>query len=165
MNRNRLLVHQIESTKQESEALENQIRRLEDINMDYITNSIEVDWNLMYGIEEYSDGDDYVFGLDSECDDLQQQDEDEWSPSDSEESDSANQLWDSIKPREQKYISRQPVDSIANLANQIIHLEIQKRITDPYMMSISGEEIQLKKANMVTAGPIKYYESQIKNSI
>ena len=165
MIRNRLLVHQIESTKEESEALETQIRKLEDINMDYITSSIEVDWNLMYGIEEYSDGDDYVFGLDDAEGADYLNEEEEWSLSDQEESDSADQLWDSIKPREQKYISRQPVDSIAKLANQIMQLEVQKRVTDPNLVGVSGQEIQLTKANMLTAGPIKYYESQIKASI
>jgi hypothetical protein len=164
MIRNRLLVHQIESTEKESEVLENQIRKLEDINMDFMTSCIDVDWNMMYGVEDYSDGDDYVFGLDEEDNDAQDGEVEEWSLSDLDQSSPDDSLWESIRPKEQKYISREPVEDIATLARHVMQLELEKRVTNPHMIDVSGEEIQLTRANMVTAGPIKYYESQIQSS-
>ena len=158
MIRNRLLTHQVEETRRDSQFLENQIRKLEEINMDHITQGIEVDWNLMYGIEEYSEGDDYVF-------DLNLNEEDEWSFSDLEslEDDIEDDvvLWNAVKPQPQKSIFHNRIENVEDCLQKVIGLEASKRRKDAEANGVFGSLIPLKKPNLVTAGGIKYYDSKI----
>lgn len=153
MIQNRLLTHQIEETKKEEVNLENQIRKLEDINIDYMFNGLEIDWNLMYNGNDQDDGCDYKFDYnDSESDEL-----DLFSDVESLEDEGLISAF--LLPT--KSIMHERVLNIEKTANNLNGLELEKRYKNIANSGINGKQIELKKPDLLEAGHLKFYDLNI----
>lgn len=155
MIQNRLLTHQIEETKKEEENLERQIRRLEDINIDYMFNGLEIDWNLMYHGNDQEEGCDYKFDYDdSESDGL-----DLLSDLDSLNECLEDEGLISAFTLPKKSLMQERVYSIENTAMKLTSLELEQRYKKT--LGMQGQQIELTKPDLLAAGHLKFYDSKI----
>lgn len=155
MIQNRLLTHQIEETKKEEENLENQIRRLEDINIDYIFNGLEIDWNLMYHGDDQDEGCDYKFDYDDSENDLID------LPSDIESLDESLEGLNCAFSLPKKSLTQNRVFSIENTAKKLTNLELEYRNQMISTFGMNGKQIKLNNPNLLQDGHLKFYDSKI----
>jgi hypothetical protein len=157
MIHNRLLKHQIEESKKEAENLDIQIRKLEDINFDYIFNGLEIDWNLMYNGTDQDDGCDYKF----DYDDSISVESYVFSDNDSLSEFSDNGRLISAFELPRKTLMNQRVYDVEDTAKKLTGLELQKRYNNIDHIGMKGKQLELKKPDLLAAGHLKFYDSKI----
>ena len=138
MIKNRLLLYQVEETLKESERLDNVLRSLEEIHMDYITNAIELDWNFTYFEQDLDK--DYIID-DDLLEDDDQYDQYEDDDEEYEEQEQEEEELDIITIQNQgKPLNGKKIQNITNFYNQIIDLESKQKT----LFNIQGNKIELK---------------------
>jgi hypothetical protein len=168
MIKNRYLTHQVEDTKKESERLEQHIRRLEEINMDYITKGLELDWNMTYSLSDCEE--DYVFDFehDNDFEMIAESDQEEFNLSDLSDLESLTDdefLLDFetsvASPKHQDSLMHFSMSNIEETAMKVYERELSKRAKEAKKFGLKGQSIILERMNLIEAGPIKYYNSKV----
>jgi hypothetical protein len=154
MIQNRLLTHQIEETKNEEENLEFQIKKLEDLNIDYMFNGLEIDWNLIYNGNGQDDDCDYKFDYDDSASDILT---DIGSLDESLEDERLISAFSLPK----KSLMQERVYSIEKTAMKLTSLELEQRNKNITISGMKGKPIELKKPDLLDAGHLKFYDSKI----
>ena len=157
MIQNRLLSHQLEESKKDFEILENQIRNLEDINLDFIFNGLEIDWNLMYSGNAIEDDSDYIFDYDqisngstvnlSDTETL-----DNWL-------DEQNLTTSFSLPP--KSLMHEKIFNIEDTVRKLGGFELEQRFKFINQFGLKGKRIELKKPNLQNDGHLKFYDGKI----
>jgi hypothetical protein len=140
------------------------IRQLEDVNIDYMTTSLDIDWNLQYSMDDELEAtQDYVFDYPSEI-----EKDDDWILSeyalDDDDLESLDSEGEPVCERDygqtrdyKNLVTKLRIADIDACANKIFELENKRKTIDAKVFGVSGESIKLEKVALKDAGALKFY--------